>query len=263
MRELKAKLAKILSLATIVRGMTVALTTGCWLVAETAHADTFEMAIGDDYPPFVDKGLPNYGLATDIVQTTFRHMGHDTKLVFRPWQRGFEDSARGKYLGTFPYSKNSEREESFHYSVPLYTFRQFFFTLADGTFAPNTYEDLKGRNVCVPVGYSLTGFKELIAEDAITLVRPPDIEFCFQMLAKKRVDVIRVIDIIGWAMIDKLFGERDDFKINDEPVREAIEHLIISRAHPDGESLVEQFDEAFGKLQKQGKIHKMIERHLY
>ncbi len=233
------------------------------MTADTAHADTFELVIGDDYPPFVDTNLPNYGLATDIVQTTFRHMGHDTKLVFKPWQRGFEDSADGKYLGTFPYSKNAEREKSFHYSIPLYRFRQFFFTQADNAFAPNTYEDLRDHKVCVPVGYSLTGFKDLLAEDAITLVRPPDIEFCFQMLAKGRVDVIRVIDIIGWAMIEKLFDHRKDFKINDDPVRESIEHLIISRAHPNGEILVKEFDQALSELKKQGRVHQMIERHLY
>lgn len=246
-----------------VTALAVPLTMALWLSASVANANSFELVIGDDYPPFVDTNLPNYGLATEIVQTTFRHMGHDTKLVFKPWQRGLEDSASGIYLGTFPYSRNEEREESFHYSAPLYTFRQFFFTLADGDFAPTTYDDLKGHSVCVPVGYSLSGLKDLVADDAIKLVRPPDIEFCFQMIAKKRVDVIRVIDIIGWAMIDKLFDSRDGFRMSDEPVRQSIEHLIISRAHPDGEALVKQFDQALGELQKQGRIHKMIERHLY
>lgn len=261
--EAKKRRAGNLSLAGVAKALMVMLTVGLSLAVATAHANTFELVIGDDYPPFVDTNLPNYGLATEIVQTTFRQMGHDTKLVFKPWQRGLEDSASGKYLGTFPYSRNEEREADFHYSEPLYKFRQFFFTHAEGTFAPNSYEDLRGHSVCVPVGYSLQGFKELIAEDAITVVRPPDIEFCFQMIAKKRVDAVRVIDIIGWAMIDKLFDNRDGFRMNDDPVREAIEHLIVSRAHPDGEALVEQFNHALEQLQKQGRIHKMIERHLY
>jgi polar amino acid transport system substrate-binding protein len=240
-----------------------ALTAGGVLAATAAHADSYELVIGDDYPPFVDTNLPNYGLATDIVQTTFRHMGHQTKLVFRPWQRGFEDSADEKFLGTFPYSKNAEREAEFHYSVPLYTFRQFFFTSSEGSFAPTTYDDLKGHSVCVPVGYSLTGLKDMVDREEIDLVRPRDIEFCFEMLAKQRVDVIRVIDLIGWAMIDKLFDDRDGFRMSEVPVRQSVEHLLLSRAHPDGEVLVKQFDTAFGELQKQGRIHKLIERHLY
>jgi len=204
---LKTKSISLYSIGMMAQSLIISLVVGSWLAAAPAHADSFELVIGDDYPPFVDQNLPNYGLATEIVQTTFREMGHDTELVFKPWQRGFKDAADGKYLGTFPYSKNAEREESFHYSIPLYTFRQFFFTRADGDFAPESYDDLKGHNVCVPVGYSLAGLKELEAANEITLVRPPDIEFCFQMIAKKRADVVRVIDIIGWAMIDKLFDK--------------------------------------------------------
>ena len=164
---LKTKFARSYSIVMMARSLVVALVAGSWLIAAPAHAESFELVIGDDYPPFVDQGLPNYGLATDIVQTTFRHMGHDTTLVFKPWQRGYEDVASGKYLGTFPYSKNPEREKSFHYSVPLYTFRQFFFTWADSSFAPTSYDDLKGHSVCVPVGYSLQGFKDMVADNEI------------------------------------------------------------------------------------------------
>jgi len=209
LRHLKTKVICFYSIGMLARSLIIVLVAGSWLSAATAHADNFELVIGDDYPPFVDQSLPNYGLATEIVQTTFRQMGHDTELVFKPWQRGFEDAASGKYLGTFPYIKTAEREEKFHYSMPLYTFRQFFFSRADGTFAPNSYDDLKGHSVCVPVGYSLQEFEDLLAENEITLVQPPDIEFCFQMIAKKRADVVGVIDIIGWAMIDKLFDNHE------------------------------------------------------
>lgn len=228
-----------------------------------AFADTFDLVTGDDYPPFTGTALPNHGLAAEIVQTTFREMGHDTTLVFKPWKRGFEDTAAGKYFGTFPYSKNAERIENFYYSDPLYIFKQYFFARHETEVDFESGEEMRGLSVCVPVGYSHSGLKELQAEGIITLVRPPDIDSCFRMIAKKRVDLVRVTDLIGWAMIDKLFGNRDDFQMGDVPVREAIEHLIIPKTHPEGEPLIQGFNSALKDLQRQGKIHKLIERHLY
>ncbi|MGH1479121.1 MAG: hypothetical protein ACRBM6_10450 [Geminicoccales bacterium] len=59
MRTLKAGVERGPPLSTITWASVIVLATGVWLAAAMAHAASFELVIGDDYPPFLDKELPN------------------------------------------------------------------------------------------------------------------------------------------------------------------------------------------------------------
>lgn len=227
-----------------------------------AGADTFNLVTGDDYAPFTGQTLPKNGLATEIVQTAFREMGMETDVTFRPWKRGYAETLSGKYLGTFPYGHNAKREEDFHYSEPLYIFGLYFFARSESDVTFTKDEDLQGQRVCMPIGWNPVRVQKMVDAGIVTMVRPPDLESCFQMLKRKRADLVRVNDISGWRMIERVFGTRDGFRQLPTPVRQNIEHLIIPRSNPDGAALINRFNAALEKLQKQGRIHKIIERHL-
>lgn len=226
------------------------------------HSAPLALVTGDDYAPFTGVKLPNQGLATDIVRTAFREMGYETNVAFRPWKRGYAETLSGKYLGTFPYGRNDKREAEFHYSEPLYIFGLYFFARAESDVTFEKDEDLQGQRVCMPIGWNPVRVQKMVDAGIVTMVRPPDLESCFRMLKRDRADLVRVNDITGWKLIERTFGNRDGFRQLEKPVRENIEHLIIPRSNPEGAALIARFNETLQRLQKDGQIHKLIERHL-
>lgn len=234
------------------------------LSAPMAKADTFTLVTGDDYAPFTTSSKASGGLATDIIRTVFREMGHSTEVEFKPWKRGYQDALAGKYLGTFPYAKNDRRLKDFNYSDPLYEVKLYFFA-ADGTDAKfESADDLKDRKFCVPLGYNPV--KLIAMEEAGTiaqLVRPQKLANCFQMLKKNRVDFVRVNDMIGWSEINKTFGDTDGFRLLDKPFDDgSAEYLIIPKSTDGAEDLLKVFNATLAKMKSDGRFHRLIERNL-
>ena len=229
-----------------------------------AWADSLKLVTGDDYAPFTTSAKASGGLATDIIRTVFRDMGYSTEIEFKPWKRGYQDAAAGKYLGTFPYAKNEKRLEQFDYSDPLYEVKLYFFA-AEGSDAKfDSPDDLNGKTFCVPLGYNPV--KLIAMEEAGTiarLVRPQSLSNCFQMLKKNRVDFVRVNDMIGWSEINKTFGGRDGFRLLERPFDQgSAEYLIIAKGTEGGLDLIDRFNETLAKMKSDGRFHKLIERNL-
>lgn len=220
------------------------------------------LVTGDDYPPFTGKSLPNHGLASDIVTRAFKLMQLPVELDFRPWKRGYADTLNGTYLGTFPYGRNEEREKHFHYSEPLYRFGQYFFTLANSGIVYESEKDLQGTRICLPQGYNPTVLQQFVDNGTVKLVRPSTMDACFRMLLKKRADIVRVNNFVGWSLVDSVLGQRDNIRMLPKPVRESIEHFIVPRNQEDGEALIRDFNLALQQLRDDGVIDTAIAEHL-
>ena len=124
------------------------------LSAGAVRAERLQLVTGDDYAPFTGQTLPKRGLATEIVQTALREMGHESTVTFRPWKRGYAETLSGRYFATFPYGKNETREAEFFYSKPLYIFGLYFFARADSDVEFKEDKDLQGQKVCMPLGFN-------------------------------------------------------------------------------------------------------------
>jgi len=87
-------------------------------------------------------------------------------MKFLPWKRGYADTEKnGKYVGTFPYVKNQEREALFLYSQPLFLERVRLFS-RNGT--PKD-QNWNGKSVCVPLGYDTTYMASFSSKYSIIL----------------------------------------------------------------------------------------------
>ena len=232
------------------------------VLANQAIAETLNLVTGDGFPPFTGQNLPNGGLATEIVQRVFNEMGYEVNIDFKPWKRGYSDAKKKKYLATFPYEKNAKRLRDFSYSQPLYNFAHYFF-IKDGAAIEFTKdEDLQGLRACLPIGYNPLRLQDMVDKGIVTLERPVDMDACFQMLERGRVDLVRVHQRVGWKVIEKVFKTKAGFRVLDKPVRENIAHLIVAKDHTDGVRLLERFDKTLQTLNAEGVIEEIIQRHI-
>ena len=245
----------------------ISLLVGLFLIlalgnVDKAVAETVKLVTGNGYPPFADQKLPNGGLATEIIQRAFTEMGYQVNIDFKPWKRGYNDARKKKYLGTFPYGKNEQRQQIFLYSQPLYNFAQHFFVSSETSIKFDKDEDLQGLSACLPIGYNPTRLQKMVDKGIVTLERPVDIDACFQMLVRGRTDLVRVDKYVGWKVIEKIFNSRSGFRMLDKPVRENVEHLIIAKDYPDGEQLLAQFNKTIEALKQRGVIEEIIQMHI-
>lgn len=212
-----------------------------------------------DFAPFSGETLPNQGLATEIVKRAFLKAGYLVDFTFLPWERGYNETLAGNYLGTFPYSQNAERQTLFLYSDPIYSFKVVFFAQSTSDIDFSQGFNLDGMHVCLPIGYNnfLTSQKN-IDSSKIILDQPVDLAACFKMLQAGRTDVVMIMELVGWAVVDQTFGSRSDFKVLSPPLLETSDYLVISKNYPEGNVYMERFNTALKDLHQQGVIDQIL-----
>lgn len=220
------------------------------------------LVTGNDYPPFTDESLPNRGMMTEIVALAFQASGDETEIVFRPWRRGYEETKNGQFAGTFPYIKTEERMKDFYYSHPIHTTYTRIFVTKDAPI--QTPEDLKGKRICIPLGYAIN--KELDDFLAEKIIReqgnPVKLQNCLKMMLMGRKDFFVINEINGWTTIKNIFRTKEKFRTLDKIFHEETHHLIISKSYPNGKEILERFNQGLQDLKEKGALYDIFDRHL-
>ncbi|WP_019615711.1 substrate-binding periplasmic protein [Psychromonas ossibalaenae] len=231
------------------------------LLSLNCQAQKINLVTGD-FPPFVGSHLENGGMAAEIIHQVFTNMGHQPQITFRPWKRGFSATMNGQFLGTFPYSKNSEREKTLYFSDVMYELHEYFFTKQAFNFTYQTDNDLTGLRVCKPIGYNLFGLKKLVEKNVIKLARPKSMGHCFKMLESDRVDLVMTNKIAGWKFIEDLFENRNKFKMLENSFVKIGHYFIIPKTNAEGEQIIKSFNEILSRLASSGKIKTIQDKHI-
>jgi polar amino acid transport system substrate-binding protein len=231
-------------------------------VAQAVSAHTVQLVTGNDYPPFTDETLQARGMITEIVELAFREVGYQADITFRPWKRGYEETKKGLFVGTFPYIKTEERLRDFHFSLPINTAYTRVFVKKDSPFTK--LEDLKGKRICVPLGYGITSaIDNMLTHESIKQEgNPINLESCLRMMLSGRKDFFIINEIHGWMTIQNTFHTKEYFRTLDAVFEEISHHLIISKTYPDGEKILEQFNKGIERLKQKSVLNEIINKHL-
>ena len=228
------------------------------LMALPANAESIEIATGE-YSPFVTQQLPDDGITAAIVSAAFKAAGVDVTFTFLPWKRGYHDTELGKYVGTFPYVRNAEREALFLYSEPMYVDQVRLFVRETG----NAERSWSGKRLCVPHGYDTSLAEEFIAKHAMSLERPAEMANCFSMLDAGRVEAVWASELVGKDTARSLFGSQARvFPLNSESGASIKYHLMVSKKLPDGPKRIAQFNKGLKAIEKNGTYTKIRARFM-
>lgn len=221
-----------------------------------------KLVTGNNYAPYSDEKLPNNGMITEIVERVFKKMGFQIKTEFWAWKHGFDAAEELEFDASFPWLKNPKRMEKFRYSKSLYNILIRCFVKEGASITYNRNEDFQGKTFCRPKGWYMHDIQDLLDRRIITVKRPEDINTCFKMLKNGDVDVVPANEFVAWASINKTFDTYEGFRVLDKVLSTDTLHLIISKRHPDGKKLMEQFEEAVKKLKEEGRFQKIVTNHI-
>ncbi len=221
------------------------------------------LVTGNDYAPYTDINLPEGGLVNELVKRIYDNLGVAYEIDWKPWKRGYQEGASGEYLATYPYIYNEERNRYFAYSVPIYQSNLRLFSLIEANLEPASMEDVRGRRICLPLGWA-PGPKltELFAADAVLRDMPPDIEACFRLLGRARTDFVLANEIQGWTSASAVGLDNDTVEVSAFDVEVNPQHVIFSRKAPDFEAELERFNGGLAALRASGEYDEIVAKHL-
>lgn len=248
-----------MSLARLTAPLTVAA-----LIALPAHAETLEMVTGKGYQPFTDPGLPEGGLATEVVKAALATQDTDVKVEFLPWARGYKQVARGKKDATFPYVRTSDREEEVLFSEPLFEVKPQVISSADNPVKfDGTKASLDGMTVCRPTGYAMSPMlQEMIENDRLDTQDPNNVTLCPKLVKAGRVDFFQQNNFVWPGMVESEGLNADNFHVAEEPITVNNLYVVVGKDHDNAGDLISTINAGLKALRESGEFDKIVKRHV-
>jgi polar amino acid transport system substrate-binding protein len=198
--------------------------------------------------PYTGASLPNGGPLTDIVRRAFAESGYDVEIAFLPWKRGYAATLNGEYVGTFPYVRNTEREKDFVFSEPVYVVTRNLYYLAKSDINPNALSSLKGKQLCVPLGFAVAQeLVEMVEKREVATQNPLDLAQCVEMLARGRVDAFTAAGDAGAEATANVTFKAD---ILNKVIGKSEYYLIVPKRNPHASDLIGAFNRGIVVLKK-------------
>ncbi|MDQ3230229.1 MAG: transporter substrate-binding domain-containing protein, partial [Pseudobdellovibrionaceae bacterium] len=165
---------------------------------------------------------------------------------FLPRKRAYADTKNGKYLASFPWFQDEEREKDFLFSetldstaggvvVPMSSDLQFF-----------TRQSARRKKACDLLGSHFQS--QLFIDEQVTVTRVTDLSQCLKMIKEKRIDFY----FAAFSSVSKeILGTEAKIIPTDLDLVLKM-HLIISRNHPQAQKVMADFNRELMASKKNG-----------
>lgn len=226
--------------------------------APAVDDQTVILATGD-WAPYTSETMENYGAFTEIVSAVFKEMGTPVKYVFYPWNRAEEEVKAGRAFAAFPYIQTEERLKEYDFSDPVFVSTGKLFYMPKKQQSEITYDklqDLLSFRVGGVLGY---WYEAPFKEAGLQTEYVSSDELNIQKLYLGRVDLAASEELVGWALIKKLYPQEvDQFATVDKPLNEDPLRLLVSRKYPASAELIQKFNAALKTINENGIMQQIL-----
>ncbi|WP_181905371.1 substrate-binding periplasmic protein [Aestuariispira insulae] len=228
-----------------------------------AWGQTVFLVTGNEYAPFTDETLPEGGLFTKIVRMIYDRNGEAVEFAFRPWKRGYLETLEGRFEATFPYILTDERAEAFYFSAPVLFVLVQLYTKSDSDFFADEYNDLTGRQTCLPNGYAnTTRIERLVEQGRLKRVTATSMASCLRRLAQGRVDFVELNNFVAPTVIRETGLVPGVFRVLELTTDKVGHYVLYPKSGPDAGNKRDRFDAALEEVRKTGELDRLIETYL-
>ncbi len=241
-----------------------------------AASQPLTLVTGTDYSPFTDEGLPEGGMATEIVATALQASQFDYEIDWiNDWGAHLNPllSRRTYDLG-FPWLKPDCSDPSqlsdsmrircdFIFSDPVFEMLVLMFRRADSDIEPKVLADFKDLKVCRPEGYFTHDLEAqgLKPGETFTFVTPRTVADCFQMMDRSEVDLVSLNEFTGREALATLSLEHPVVEMDRFATVQGL-HIITHRLNPKATTTMFRINKALQAMRDQGLMQTIQTRHL-
>ena len=229
------------------------------LIASNASAGEVAVTTGDRWLPYTNEEAASGGFATAIVKSAIERLGHSVRVDHYPWARSYELAKRNQYLGTFPWYESDERREDMLYSDPFLMVKNVVFVRNAAIEQKRGWADVNNGTLCRPTGYTiLPAIQQKLDSGEVNMVRPPSMEICMKMLARKRADYVITGERVGLITIRALGLDESKLAILDTPVEQSGLHFLVAKANPDAKQFLDKFNDSIRIMKSDGTYDELL-----
>lgn len=218
-----------------------------------------------DYPPFLSKSAPDYGLEPAVVKLAFEQVGIEVQFNFMPSARALEMAKQGRSDGTLGWVHSIEREDFYHYSQAIARAPLVFFHLKAKPFTWKTFQDLKGKQIgTVNKYYYGEAFHKALDETVFQVDVVPEDSLNLRKLQVGRIDVTPINLYVGYYLADQLFVAETAslFTHNEQVLKISEHHLLLPKSLPDSSSRLALFNKGLDIIKNNGEYAAVLRRHI-
>ena len=238
----------------------VPLFTLLLVLPPTTVATDLNVVHSGKWPPYADAGLPQQGLAVELVTTALQRAGYRTFVNIDSLNRILEGGKLGVYdvFATPWYS--DERNEYLYYSEPYLESYIRFIKKKDKKFEYESFDDLKGMMIGVVLDYAydatFTDSRQLIKIGERNLIQN------LLKLNQGRIDLTLDDELVLQYEINQYMpNNMANFEFLPKPLAVRGIHIGVSRENPNHEKIAADFNKAIAAMKKDGSYDKIIEKH--
>jgi polar amino acid transport system substrate-binding protein len=229
-------------------------------LAQAAPALELTVVHSGNWPPYSDQGLPQQGLALDLVTQALARAGYQTRVRVDSLDRILEGGKIGVYdvFATPWYSE--ERDQYLDFSEPYLESHIRFIKRKDSNIEFDNLADLKGVMIGVVRDYAYDEqFNE--SRDLIKISERNLIQNLLK-LVQRRVDLTLDDELVLKYEINRYIpNSMRELEILPKPLAVRGVHIGVSRENPDHAQIVADFNEAIAAMRKDGSYDKIVASH--
>lgn len=232
------------------------------------HALSETLAIVGDQNALPKNWIGKDGNVRGIMIEVLEEVSKRTDIKFTyslsPWKRALKMSSEGKG-SIIGFSKTTEREKTWDYSVPMYYDELVFVTTKDKKFNFTGIESMGGRSVAIKLGASYgDDFEAARKSGLIKVVETSERKGQLQMLAYNRIDTVLLSP--GRVALESVLTQepylrehRDDYIILEPPFKLDPNYLGIPKSL-NKSHLLPKINAALESMMQDGTHKKIVER---
>lgn len=147
------------------------------------------------------------------------------------------------------------------YSDPIFEDVDGFYNLTTAP-ALTTYEELRGKSICRPEGYSISSLeKEGMAEPAVTIVRADTVNDCVAMVVEGKAEVA----LVSATAVDPYISSLPDpniLRLNEALNDVDILYTVTAKTNPRAEEIISEVNSGLRNIKDSGVWFETVRRHM-
>lgn len=237
------------------------------LLPETAQAaptpklPTDIVLSNQEWPPYLGEKLPYGGILSRLVQEAFAKKGIHVHYRFYPNNRALTLARTGSVDGSLGWAPSDSRRKDLLYSKPVLSANMMLLQHAGPAIRWQKLADLSSYSIGITIGnyygpdFDLPGHSKKLKLEPVG----DDVTNLRKLLAK-RIDMFPIDKEVGNYLIHQNFSAKElrQFSISGQTFWSAPLHMVIWRANPQGQELVEIFNQGLTELQKSGEFDRLV-----
>ncbi|MCG7497883.1 transporter substrate-binding domain-containing protein [Vibrio sp. Of7-15] len=214
----------------------------------------------DEWAPYYSRHLKQQGFLAEITKEAFHRAGYDCQIKFVPWERAMTLAQKGIYDGILGAYHTHQREEYFHYSLPITEDQLHFFWLKDREIQYRELQDLVNYKIGVVKGYNYGD--EFERANYLNKIGNYNVESNVLLLLKGRIDIlVGSKKVINMILEENHFSEQSRVQMSEIPLISQKLYILISHQSQYHENALSDFNHSFKSMETDGTIEAILSKH--